>query len=134
MAVSNVRILIADDDSEDLELIEETFQKLVQNAHIEKAGNGKLVLKLLSSLPDNELPGLIILDYNMPELNGPETLARLCVEERYSKIPVVILSTSNNPVYIKECLSAGAIDYFVKPNSMDELISTCKKMMLLYRY
>jgi CheY-like chemotaxis protein len=122
-------ILMADDDFEDLELIESAITNIEPGADLHKVTNGKAVIDFLANQPDAKLPCLIILDYNMPELTGSEVLAAIRNEKRYDLIPKVILSTSNTPAYIHECMSNGATEYFVKPDNMPELTKLAKKML-----
>ena len=122
-------ILMADDDPEDLELIEIAFAKTNSDAVLHKVGNGKAVLDYLANQPDNKLPCLIILDYNMPKLNGSEVLLSLSKDDRYQAIPKMILSTSSSPMHVQECLGNGATEYFVKPHSMSDLKDLAKKML-----
>jgi CheY-like chemotaxis protein len=129
MEYTTLTILIADDDFEDLELFEDRILKVEPTANVCKVTNGKAVLKYLANRRDDELPCLIILDYNMPELTGLEVLSTICKEERYADIPKVILSTSSTAGHINECMNNGATDYFVKPNNMGDLDSLARKML-----
>ena len=122
-------ILLADDDLEDLELIETAITNIDPDADLHKVTNGKEVIEYLSNLPDKKLPCLIILDYNMPELTGSEVLSLISKQKRYDAIPKVILSTSNTPFHIQQCKSNGATDYFVKPSNMKDLIYLAEKML-----
>ena len=124
-----INILIADDDEEDLELIEEAILKFEPNATLHKVNDGKAVLGYLEAVEDVELPVLIILDYNMPQMKGSEVLTQLHGRSRYEEIPKVILSTSSTPLYIHECKSKGATEYFVKPNTQRELDILAEKML-----
>jgi len=122
-------ILVADDDAEDLELLEEAFTKTESATNLHKVYNGREVIEYLEGQKDAELPCLIILDYNMPELNGSQVLAKICKERRYEAIPKIILSTSSAPLHIHECMRNGATEYFVKPNSIRDLESLATKML-----
>jgi CheY-like chemotaxis protein len=122
-------ILAADDDLEDLDLIEDAIRKFEPDAIFHKVTNGKAVIEFLEVQPDSELPCLIIVDYNMPELNGAEVLAQICVEPRYEKIPKVVLSTSSAKLHIHECMNNGATEYFIKPDNVHELHATVKKKL-----
>ncbi|HEX6334709.1 MAG TPA: response regulator [Flavisolibacter sp.] len=128
---SPLTILLADDDPEDLELIEQAIVSIEPGADLHKVLNGKAVIQFLKSRPDADLPCLIILDYNMPELTGSEVLSLLCRDQRYTHIPKVVLSTSSTPVHIHECMGNGATDYFVKPNNMRELTGLAERMLSL---
>ena len=129
MSYTPLTILMADDDFEDMELIENAITELEPDADLHKVTNGKAVIDYLAQQPDNKLPCLIILDYNMPELTGSEVLAMISKEKRYNNIPKVILSTSVTPAYIHECIKNGAAEYFVKPDNIPALTDLAKKML-----
>lgn len=129
MPYTPLTILMADDDFEDLELIESAITNIEPDADLHKVSNGKAVIDFLTNQPDAKLPCLIILDYNMPELTGSEVLAAIRKEKRYDLIPKVVLSTSNTPAYIHECMNNGATEYFVKPDNVPELTRLAKKML-----
>lgn len=89
-------ILWADDDLDDLELFREAILTRHQNCQLFTFSNGLELLESLRSGNHIADPLLIILDINMPRLNGKETLQVLKGESRYAKIPVVLCSTSQN--------------------------------------
>lgn len=124
-----INILIADDDDEDLELIEEAILNFEPNVKLHKVNDGKAVLEYLEELQDHMLPDLIVLDYNMPQMKGSEVLTQLNGHDRYHGVPKVILSTSSTPFYIDECKSKGAAEYFVKPNTQRELDVLAERML-----
>jgi len=125
-------ILLADDDIEDVELLQEVIKVKEPDVAVHSVSNGKQVMEYLASCTDESLPGLIILDYNMPELTGSEVLSQMAEQSRYKYIPKLILSTSNAYIHMQECIKNGATDYFVKPNSMRELEELTEKMLGLY--
>lgn len=125
------KILIADDDLEDLELIEEAILYAEPGVELKKFTDGISVIEYLNASQDDELPCLIVLDYNMPQMNGSQLLSAVNTSYRYRSIPKVVISTSNAPVHIRECMSNGAADYFVKPDNMQELDSLVKKLLSL---
>jgi CheY-like chemotaxis protein len=122
-------ILIADDDMEDIELIEDAIQRQKSSFNLHKFNNGKSVIEYLSGQSDESLPCLIMLDYNMPELTGLQVLSMLKNQERYNHIPKIILSTSSTPIHIHECITNGASEYFVKPNNLKELDALMFKIL-----
>ena len=69
---------------------------------------------------------LIILDLNLPKVDGMDVLKFLKKNSKYSKIPVVILSTSSNKETIDEAYKNGANGYFVKPASYEEFVEKIK--------
>jgi CheY-like chemotaxis protein len=133
MRTKSFTILAADDDMEDLELIEEALLNASPEAKLKTVATGKDVMEYLSRQPDSALPCLIILDYNMPELNGAQVLAQISREQRYADIPKVMLSTSAAPLHIHECMANGAAEYFVKPNNMHDLNALAVKMLAFCR-
>ena len=66
------------------------------------------------------MPALIVLDLNMPELDGRQTLKRLKSNNDFKNIPVVIVTTSSNKADIDICTRLGASLYLVKPDSHAE--------------
>lgn len=122
-----------DDDLEDLELIEDAILNVAPGIELQKFTKGLSAMEYLRSRPDHELPGLIILDYNMPELNGSQLLSSLKGQDRYSSIPKIVLSTSNAPLHIHECINNGATEYIVKPNNMKDLHHLAVKLLTLGR-
>jgi CheY-like chemotaxis protein len=122
-------ILLADDDPEDQELLEEEILKLEPLAQIQKVDSGKEALNYLLTCSDIDLPCLIILDYAMPVLNAAEVLEQIANRARLQHIPKVVWSSSRQPEHVQSCRDKGAIDYFVKPNRMAELTVIAKKML-----
>jgi CheY-like chemotaxis protein len=89
----------ADDDPDDIELVEEAFRQYANNVEVLTFQNGSQVLAYLKNLSnDDPVPCLIILDINMPVLNGKETLVRLRQLEKYVSVPVVMFTTSSMPL------------------------------------
>lgn len=89
-------ILYADDDPDDLELVQEAFARFTSNVEVITVKDGIQVLSYLKSLtPEDPSPCLIILDINMPVLNGKEVLKKLRDMEAFESIPVVLFTTSS---------------------------------------
>jgi CheY-like chemotaxis protein len=122
-------VLLAEDDEDDKEFIKLAFEKVSAKQHLHIADNGQEALNYLLLLPDNDLPCLIVLDLNMPILNGLQTLEALNEIPRFQKIPVVIFSTSDSVEDKSRCLSKGATDYLVKPSNMTEIVKTVGGML-----
>jgi CheY-like chemotaxis protein len=129
MESTPLSILMADDDFEDLELFEFAITGVQPGIHLHKCKTGKEAVEYLANTQDTDLPCLIILDYNMPELTGAEVLSIICKEERYKNIPKIVLSTSNAPIHVHECMRNGATAYLVKPNSLPEIDKLAREML-----
>ena len=116
----HVAILVADDDEEDHLILMDYFDSFGFQQGVLFVPNGKKVLEYLEKTSDEYLPLLIILDLNMPILNGTQTLQYLKNSARLGQIPVLIYSTSDNDNERRKSLRYGAIDYLVKPHSYEE--------------
>jgi CheY-like chemotaxis protein len=90
-------IIFADDDADDLELITGLFKQFNRDVNVLEFKDGKEVLKFLDDFAlSTSPPLLIVLDINMPRLNGLETLKAIRKHSRFRHIPVVIYTTSIN--------------------------------------
>ena len=125
-------ILFADDDQDDIELVSDAVLKRDGSILFHKVCNGRQAIDYLDGLTDGDLPGIIILDYNMPQLTGAEVLPLVCKGTRYKDIPKVILSTSDAKFNIDECRSRGADEYFVKPATYRGLDELAEKILALF--
>jgi len=102
-------IIFADDDADDLELITGFFKQYNPNINVLEFKDGREVLKFLDDFALNaSTPLLIVLDINMPRLNGKETLAAIRKHPKYQFIPVVIYTTSSNITDEEFCRKLGA--------------------------
>lgn len=124
-----VKILIADDDPDDLELVETAITDSLPTAELILFTSGQSALDYLHNCVDTELPSLIVLDYNMPCMTGTAVLSRLDSMQRFAAIPKVILSTSDSSLFVQESLSKGAQEYFVKPVNLSELNKLAKSLL-----
>jgi CheY-like chemotaxis protein len=120
-------ILVADDDTDDQFMLKEAFASLNFDKEIRTVENGEELLDFLNrkgkysdaSLP---IPKLILLDLNMPKIDGRQCLRLIRTNPQYSKIPIIIFSTSNNPEDISQSYELGANSYIIKPYSYNELV------------
>ena len=122
-------ILVGEDDIDDQEFLKEIFSALDNSFELFFVNNGTQVLSELENLEDKHLPCLIVLDYNMPGLNGAEILKELKRNSRYNRIPKIIWSTSRSNTYRDICLSLGATDYVVKPSNVNDLTQAAQYML-----
>lgn len=121
------KILLVDDDPEDRSIIIDALAHLNAENSISCADNGEGALKLLLEYAELDIyPCLIVLDLNMPRMNGTETLKEVKKDARFKNIAVVIYSTSINPLEKEACMSLGARLYVTKPVSYKESIDTAR--------
>src|SRR5215207_2083878 len=91
-------VLYADDDPDDLELVKEAFSRYSKNVEVITVMDGSQVLSYLHRLKEEDpSPCLVILDINMPMLNGKETLKKIREFPGLEKLPVVLFTTSSLP-------------------------------------
>lgn len=109
-------VLYADDDTDDQGWVSDACTAVDAHLAIYFVNNGWEALEYLQSLPQEHLPSLIILDLNMPQLDGRQTLQRLKAHPRYSHIPVAIVSTSSSKIDREVCQRLGATAFLVKPS------------------
>jgi CheY-like chemotaxis protein len=121
------KIMMVDDDAEDRQIIKDTFEDLGYGAVIHFEENGEEAVKYLQQcVLLHTLPSLIILDLNMPKMNGTQTLRFLKRDGTFAGIPVIIFSTSLNPIERDECLALGAHSYVIKPISYTQTVEVVK--------
>jgi CheY-like chemotaxis protein len=124
------KILLVDDDPEDRAIIKDAMAMHNAEDFIHFAENGEQALDILEkSLPVHGVPCLVVLDLNMPRMNGLETLRQIKQHEKLNEIPVVIYSTSINPLEKEKCIRLGALDFFTKPISFQESKETAQKLL-----
>jgi CheY-like chemotaxis protein len=126
---SKPTIYLADDDPDDQEMLLQAFQQLTDSHHLKVVSNGKELIEILSHTDDSLLPCLIVLDYNMPGLNGKQILTYLQSTVRYRSIPKVIYSTSSSLKDKKEFLSIGASEFLTKATSSKDILNSARKML-----
>lgn len=123
-----VTIVIADDDSEDREMIRKVFEKKHLGNPVVEVEDGEDLMDYLhrrhtyAHLQSESLPGLILLDLNMPRIDGRDALKEIKADPKLSRIPVVILTTSNSEEDVMCSYKAGANGYVVKPVTFEGFV------------
>lgn len=108
-------IFYAEDDLDDLFIVKQAFQTYDGDIKLMHANNGLEALETLQSLEDQDsLPCLILLDINMPGMDGRETLIRIKQDERLKDIPAAMFSTSSSSLD-KEFAAKWNAKFFTKP-------------------
>ena len=124
-------VFIADDDEDDRLFLTEALLNVDDNIQIAEAENGTELIKLLEK--KNQEPDLIVLDMNMPGMNGLETIEAIkSLEPQILETPTVMLSTSSDKTFAKKALACGIRDYFVKPYSVQGFLNLAKTLKLKY--
>jgi two-component system, chemotaxis family, chemotaxis protein CheY len=92
-----------------------------------EAEHGLAAMKILQTEADNI--GLIMLDWNMPGMNGLEVLKTIKAAEAWKHIPVMMVTTEGEKDYIIQAIREGAIQYVTKPFSQDDLAGRIMEAM-----
>ena len=127
-----ISILIADDDADDRQMTQEALHecRLVNDVHFVEDGE-QLLDHLFrrgayAHLEGTPLPGLILLDLNMPRKDGREALKEIKVHPDLRRIPIVVLTTSKAEEDILRTYDLGVNSYVTKPVTFDSLVQTIK--------
>jgi CheY-like chemotaxis protein len=122
-------VFLVEDNEDDVLLTRHTFRKMPFAVEFHVASNGLEALKLLrASLRDTaELPDLILLDLNMPCMDGRQLLAELKGDECLKTIPAIVLSTSAADDDVRNAYRRHASAYMIKPISMEEFIEAMRR-------
>ena len=117
------KILIVDDDPDILDILKFTLEE--ENYDVIEASNGEDALKLLQA----KSPNLLLLDYNMPRMNGKEVCQKVKQDLLLQHLPIIMLTGKGEIVDKIEGLDAGADDYVVKPFEPQELLARIRMIL-----
>jgi CheY-like chemotaxis protein len=115
-------IMLVDDDSDDRDLFIEAVSFIHPLAEVVSKRDGEELMAYLAK--SSKLPEVIFLDLNMPRKNGKECLKELRANKTFQTTPIIIFTTSLNPVDVQETFNQGASFFMRKPNSFEELKDT----------
>ena len=117
-------ILIVDDEPGDVHLITAAISEGPFDCNLHSAGNGMEALAYLKACDEQGAlpPDLILLDLNMPCMNGRDTLAALKTNPHWMRIPVVVLTTSSADRDVAQVYDTGAAGFVTKPLELEEFI------------
>jgi CheY-like chemotaxis protein len=126
-----VHILLVDDNEGDILLTKEAFEESKVKITISVAKNGKEALDFLFKrgvFTDAKKPDLILLDINMPIINGHEVLRQIKADVNLKKIPVIMLTTSSSEKDISTAYENHCNSYIKKPLEMSEFFKAALKI------
>jgi len=124
-------ILYAEDDVDDFFLVAEVLGKIDSSIECINAANGRDLLDMLEAM--YTYPDLILLDINMPTMDGISCLKELHSNPRFVGIPVHVFSTSADPRQVRQCVELGAVEYKTKPADMADLTSYLADLVLRHQ-
>jgi len=119
-------ILIIDDTPDNLRLLSNML--VSQGYHVRKAINGKLALKGVQMTQ----PDLILLDINMPEMNGYQVCQKLKNEENTRHIPVIFISALDETLDKVKAFKMGGVDYITKPFHVEEVLARVENQLTIH--
>lgn len=124
----NINILLVDDDKVDIKNVQRAFQKNEIDNPLHIARNGLEALEMLRG--DNILPAprIILLDINMPKMNGIEFLKHLREDEKLRSISVFIMTTSNDDKDKFDAYNLNVAGYILKPLTFVDFVDSIKKL------
>jgi two-component system response regulator len=127
-------ILLVEDNQDDYEATSRAFKKANLSNPIVWCKSGQDALDYLKKQgaykdePKSARPGLVLLDLNMPGMDGRKTLEVIKQDDTLKQIPVIILTTSSDERDIQSCYQTGANTYVQKPVSFDGLIEAIRRL------
>ncbi len=127
-----ITILMADDDPEDRMLAEEALEEARLANEMHFVEDGEELMDYLNrrgkytALRDSSLPGLILLDLNMPRKDGREALKEIKADSELRRIPIVVLTTSRAEEDIYRTYELGVSSFITKPVTFEGLVDLMK--------
>jgi CheY-like chemotaxis protein len=126
--------MMADDDPDDREFVREAFEKSGFEGEFRYVEDGGALVDYLESAQaqgskgDYRIPDLILLDLNMPRVDGYEALKRIKSNDRLRRIPIVVLSTSDSEADIQQTYDEGVNSFITKPAGFEELVDMAGRL------
>lgn len=127
-------VLMVDDDPDDRFLALEALDEARVNTDLRFVNDGKALLDYLHRRGEYEgdavapRPCLILLDLNMPRMDGREALRQIKADPDLRRIPIVVLTTSSSEDDVRQCYDLGANAYVTKPMSFDGLVEVMRTL------
>ncbi|MBU6301408.1 MAG: response regulator [Verrucomicrobia bacterium] len=128
MTSSGTILILADDDPDDRLLTREAFEEAGYQGDFRFVEDGRQLLEYLD-LSRKSLPGVILLDLNMPRMSGFEALRELKADPALRSIPIIVLTTSNADEDVLRSYDLGGNSFITKPASFAELTGVAKRVI-----
>ncbi len=119
--------MLIEDDMIEVMKLNRAISSLQLNHKIVEANNGEEALEILKN--KEALPDIILLDLNMPKINGIEFLKILKEDNNLKYLPTIILTTSNNKRDLLECFKIGIAGYVLKPLKYEDYVFKIKNIL-----
>lgn len=120
-------IVLADDDSDDIEIFKDSLNEVQSDIQLESVSNGKQLMELISHF----LPDLLFIDLDMPVKNGLECLVEIRSNPKMEELPVIVFSSTTRPANIQTAYEMGAHLFLIKSSSYEEYKSALKAILTM---
>ena len=127
MESKKLNILLIEDDAIEVMKLHRVISSKGLNHSIVEANNGVEALDILQK--KEALPDIILLDLNMPKINGIEFLSILKADEVLKHLPTIVLTTSNNQKDVLECYKIGIAGYVIKPLKYEDYVQKIEAVL-----
>jgi CheY-like chemotaxis protein len=127
----SVQVLLVEDNPAQAHLTIEAFRDALVQCQISTVEDGEAALSFLKREPpygDAPRPDLIVLDLNLPKLDGLRVLQKIKQDRELLDIPVTVLTVSSNPVDVRKAYRLQAAGYLVKPSNLDEYFMAVRRL------
>ncbi|MGI6486947.1 MAG: response regulator [Syntrophomonadaceae bacterium] len=124
-------VLLVEDDRVDALTVKRALKELKVTNELIIRENGEEALEYLRN-PQNQMPAIILLDINMPRMNGIEFLQAAKSDDNIKKIPVIVLTTSNEETDKIQSFNLGVAGYMVKPVDYQKFVDVVRVIDLYW--
>jgi CheY-like chemotaxis protein len=128
VVAETIRILLVEDDDGHATLVERNLRRAGLSNPVLRFRDGQEVLDYVFSLDDGHCDCVMLLDINMPRLDGVEVLRRLKADPRTAIIATIILTTTDDPREIERCYQLGCNVYITKPVDYEAFIEAIRRL------
>ncbi len=136
MTLPNITILIADDDEGHVILVQDSLRSFGLDNPMLCFSDGQEVLDFIHGVhPKHRLDAttsyLLLLDIRMPKVDGVEALRRIKSDPRFRQMPIIMLTTTDDPLEVNRCLELGCGCYVTKPVDYPKFTAAMQQIGLL---
>ena len=124
-------VLLVEDDNVDAMTVKRSIEDLELKTKLVRTTNGEEALEYLRD-EKNEMPCFVLLDLNMPKMNGIEFLKIIKADDRLKKIPVIVLTTSKEDQDVVESFELSAAGYMIKPVDYKQFVDSMKTLHMYW--
>jgi len=137
MSEMPVEIVMIEDDEGHARLIEKNIRRAGVNNPITPFANGTEAVRYLfgadnSGLANKGKPLLVLLDLNLPDMTGVDILKRIKTNDHLKRVPVVVLTTTDDAVEIQRCYDLGCNVYITKPVNYENFANAIRQLGLFF--